>query len=97
MDESRFRGRRNHGKANRRMSRIEVQQYGKENSVANIRIEIEMILRGFLVLVARNDLTGSCVNEDVERFRERWTLLDVMVANESKYFMLGIDRDLVIE
>jgi hypothetical protein len=55
-----------------------------------------MILRCFLALVARSDLAGSCVNEHVERFRERWTLLDVMVTDESKYFMLGIDRDLVI-
>ena len=56
-----------------------------------------MVLGGFPVFVARGDLAGGGIDEHVERFGKRGTVLDVMVAYELKDFVLRKDCGFVVK
>lgn len=56
-----------------------------------------MILGDLSIFVARGDLAGNGVDQHVERFRKRGSVLDVMIADELKNFALRKDCGLVVK
>lgn len=97
MNQARLLGRRDHGERGWRGGGIKVQQQDKRKPVCDVGGEVEMVLGGFAVFVARGDLASGGVDEHVERMRKGGTALEVMIADEAEDLVLREDGDLVVE
>src|SRR5580698_11640374 len=96
MNQARFGSRGHHRKLAWRSRRIKIQQQNKRKPIADIRLQIKVLLSSLSILVNRSDLPRSGVHEHIERLWKRRATLDVAVADQPKHLALRKDRSLII-
>src|SRR5207248_6246458 len=89
MDLARLFGGGDHGEADWRTRRIEIQQKNEGKAIGELGSVVDVILNCLAILVARCDLLVDGIDEHVERLWEGRATLDVMITDELKNLALG--------